>query len=1074
MNRVLITKNDSPIVRAGRRMTRGRGLKLSVPVEERKKFAYSPMNLRSYDRERHIPVSDAYKLLKDQGNRRLSQKKLKDAITQGGIRVYEFKDQKYLDRLDIGRVYHQVPETRKGISIDRYFTKEGEDPFASVGEYREVELHIDKGDNPDFHMDNALFPVSWDNQVANNIVGDKYFFKPGDKDWREKLREKIGRDHEFSPRHLISRVTNFIVNKGEELGYFATERDREAFRDELKWLQIQQRYAFNSPVQFNAGLFDEYGVKGSQGIIYRRDPKTGKVEKVENGEYIHPQCHACFILGPSDDLESIVQHSVDEAAIFASGSGIGQDIGTLREEGASLSQGGMASGPLSFLKIYDDGAGTIKSGGKSRRAARMTTMRYQHPDIMAFIKSKVGEDKKTLLLMQHGYEGGMDGEAVRTVTFQNTNISVRLDDDFFEKLEKGENIELRRVVTGEVVGEVSTERMLKEISFGSWRIGDPAVQYESEIQEMHTSKNSGRINSSNPCSEYMFLDNTSCNLGSHNLLAYSDSEGNFNVDEFRRGVWLSAIASDILNDAAGYPVEKIARISPEFRTIGVGYANLGGLLMRRGIPYDSEEGRALAGAITALMTGTTYEASADLAEKLKPFTHFEFNRKPMLEVMRRHTENLDDVSWEHVPKDLKKASYDSWDRVGERGKKVGFRNAQATVLAPTGTISYLMDCDTTGIEPGTSLKITKNLAGGGNLILVNEEVPNALRNLGYTPEQIGDIKGFIEKENMIIGAPHMNPDHYDVFDTAFGNVEGRGAISFEGHVRMVAAAQPFISGAISKTNNFPESATVKDIYDGYLLGNELDLKALAVFRYNSKPTSALDFGGRDFRQLERGAKDDLPERRSAFETEVTIDGVPIHVIASEYENGIPGQIAFLSFKGGSDLGTILTTSGIQASRALKRGVSLKALTTGWIGHEFSPKGLVQGHPYIKTALSPLDFAGKLLRLEYLGDTEMAAEPEKVNIKDLRGFKTGAFRAYARMNVDPWDIDQVLEDSELGGFIDGDEVVKSFKDPEDSDKKNKGNPRRGKLCGDCGKLTMEQTNPGCWKCTACGDTVGGCG
>lgn len=1054
---------------------------------------YSPMRLKSHDPERHISVGDAYELLQAQEDLYLSRDKLDAAINEGKIRVYEFKGEQFLDRLDIGRVYHQVPETKQGLTIDRYFSTKGKDPLDSV-KYERRDLEIAKYDENGnkigtvFEMKDAEIPESWSEQ-AGVIVGQKYFFNPYDASWKEKLREKLGRDHEYSPKHLISRVTNFLTDTGWNLGYFETEEDRETFRDELKWLQINQRFAFNSPVQFNAGIFNEYGIEGSEsgywGFI--RDPETGKLTKLENREYINPQCHACFIKGPRDNLESILDHTKDEGAVFASGSGIGQEIGVLRGEGEPLSGGGKASGPISFLTILDDGAGTIKSGGKSRRAARMTTMRYYRPDIMKFIQSKVREDWKAKVLMENGVEGGMDGEAVRTVTLQNTNLSVRLDDNFFEQLGNGGNVELRYVKSGEVASIVSAERMLKEIAYGSWRVGDPAVQYESLIQEMHTAKNSGRINSSNPCSEYMFLDDTSCNLLSHNLLMYTDQEGNFDVEKFRKAIRLSTIASDIINDSASYPIEDIAMISPEFRTIGVGYANLGGLLMRRGLAYDSEEGKALAGAVTALMTGATYEASTDIAEKMGTFIHFEFNKQPMLEVMEKHQKSLEDVLWKHVPENLKEAAYGSWSNVIKRGKEVGFRNAQATVLAPTGTISYLMDCyDFTGVEPGYSLVTVKKLAGGGEITVANQGVPNALKNLGYDEEQIRDITEYIAEEtfptfpksrNTVIGAPHLNPDHYDIFATAVGNKKGIGAIPFEGHVRMLGATQPFISGAISKTNNLPESATVKDIYDGYLLGHELGLKAIAVFRSNSKSTTAM---GSEvmFDMLKRGEKEDLERRRLAAEWEVDIstdEGItPFHLIVSEYEDGRPGQIAFLAYKEGGTMKALLSTHGTSASKALKRGVALEDIANAWLGQDFKPQGIIIGHPYIKTALSPLDFAAKILFLEYLGKTEMAQEPEKVQIETLRGFESGAFRTYARMDVDDWNVDQVLKDPELGGFvkINGDGKLRIPKNGINKSS-DRGKNSRGNLCGVCGNL-LRQTNPGCWSCDNCVTNVGGCG
>ena len=614
--------------------------------------------------------------------------------------------------------------------------------------------------------------------------------------------------------------------------------------------------------------------------------------------------------------------------------------------------------------------------------------------------------------------------------------------------------------------------MLQEISFGSWRIGDPGVQYETKIQEMHTAKNSGRQNSTNPCTEYNFLNDTSCNLGSHNLLQYADEKGNFNVEAYMNGNYITTIALDIINDAASYPIEDIARISPEFRTIGLGYANLGALLMRRGLAYDSEEGMALAGAITAVMTGNSYEMSTEMAEKLEPFIHFEFNKSPMLDVMKRHQKHLEGIAWEHVPNNIKEEAQRTWQSAIDRGEQFGFRNAQATVLAPTGTISFLMGCDTTGVEPAVSLQINKNLAGGGNVILTNREAENALRNLNYGENQIEDISKYIKDRNTVMGSPHIIPEHYSIFDTALGNKDGEGAIPFEGHVRMLGATQPFISGAISKTNNLPTEATVKDIYEGYLLGHRLGLKALAVFRNNSKPIAALDFGGRSYIELKRGEKEELPTRRDSFESEVTIGGTPLHVIVSEYEDGRPGQIVFLSYRAGSTLKALLETHGITTSTSLKRGVKLEDAVKGWRGQQFEPNGLVIGHPFIKTALSPLDYAAKLLLLEYKGDIEVAENKDSLDISKLRGAQTGAFRTYERSEIDDWNADQVLNDQELGGFTKTKTNGKSASNEKPKKQKTQNNAR-GVTCRECGRA-MKQTAPNCYECEACGDKVGGCG
>ena len=1043
-------------------------------------FRYSPINLKAYDSVRHILINDAYSLIKNQTN--LSVNKLMQTIENKEINIYEFKGKKYIDRLDIGRIYHQSPEKREGLTIERYFSKENEDPFKSVGEYHTIELSIKDWNSGKivFNMPDAYFPKSWDNQVANQIVAQKYFFKPYNEEWKEKMIDKIGLNHENSPAHLINRVTNFIVDEGFKIGYFKTEKDKQVFADELKWLQINRKFAFNSPVQFNAGIYNEYKIGGSDQINYWKNPETGEVIKIEKyGCYFKPQSHACFIKGPRDDLESIVQHTVDEAAIFSNGSGIGQDIGVLREEGAPLSGGGKASGPLSFLKIYDDHAGTIKSGGKSRRAARMTTMRYDHPDVMKFVRGKIKEDKKALDLMKAGYSAGMEGEAVTTVTYQNTNISVRIEDDFFEKVESGGKVQLKSVVDGSVIGEMEAKKMLQEISFGSWRIGDPAVQYDTKIQEMHPCKNSGRQLSTNPCSEYLFLNDTSCNLGSHNLLEYADKKGNLNIKEFQKAVKLTAIACDILNDASSYPVKDIAQVSPEFRTIGIGYCNLGALLMRKGLAYDSDEGRDFTGAITALMTGTAYETSIEMSEKLEPFAHFEFNKKPFIEVMEKHKKNLENILWENVKDNkLKEAAYSSWENVVNLGKTYGFRNAQTTVLAPTGTIAFLMQADTTGIEPAISLKINKNLAGGGNVVLVNQEVSNALKNLKYNSQEIDDINNFILDKNSVIGAPHLSPDYYKIFDTAFGDGKGKGIIPFEGHVKMLGAAQPFISGAISKTCNLPEHANVKEIYDAYILGHKIGLKALAVFRNNSKPTSALSFGEKGFVELKRGEKEDLPFQGDSFRQEIKINGTPFRIDVGEYLDGRPGDIVIESYTGESTLGELMRVAGIGASKSLKRGVELEDVVSGWIGRGFEPRGFVTidnpkgAHPLIKSALSPLDFLGKSLLIHYKCRTELATEPEKVELNKLRGYTHGAFRAYEKRNINYWDVNQVLNDPKSGGF-EKEDLKKNLILGKNGKNKNELKNSRGVACIGCGN-PMEQTAPNCYECKNCGDKLGGCG
>jgi ribonucleoside-diphosphate reductase alpha chain len=708
---------------------------------------------------------------------------------------------------------------------------------------------------------------------------------------------------------------------------------------------------------------------------------------------------------------------------------------------------------------------------------------------MEFIRGKVREDHKALTLIKAGYKDGFEGEAYSSVSFQSTNLSVRLDDYFFEQLEKGGNVQLRQVKSGNVVEEISADIILKEISFGSWRIGDPAVQYENEIDRMNTVSNTDRINSSNPCSEYMFLDNTSCNLNSLNLLKFSDKKGNFDIEAFNRATRIMTIAGDISNDAASYPNKNIAKLSPEFRTIGVGYANLGALLMRKSIAYDSNEGRAIAAAITATMHGEVMRTSAEMAKGLEPFIHYEFNKNPMKKVMERHRNSVfdigkrEDLYGENFDinsvkglQELINAGGDNLDEAISIGDQYGYRNAQGTVLAPTGTIAFLMGCDTTGVEPAIALTISKKLAGGGHMDLPVKEIGNSLNNLGYVSEHISDIEDYVAKNKTADGAPHLKEEHQNIFDTAFTPELDKRFIDFDGHVKMLGATQPFISGAISKTNNFPKSATVKDVYDGFILGQKLGLKALAVFRDKSKPTAALDFDlENDLKSLVWGEKRDLPSQRSSFETEFSIGGSrSIHLIISEYDDGTPGQIVFEGYKSGTALSSFLAMAGIQASKSLKRGNPLEVIIDGWKGHKTDvASGFVTGDPWIKNAASPVDYAAKFLELHYLGNLDIVDNNEDLDITKLRGYESGAFETYARKNIDDWNFDDVINDYLFGGFIEKKESskVKTSKKKGNNSKINKDDS--GRPCGDCGSI-MIRTKPGCYECHNCFDTQGGCG
>jgi len=1033
----------------------------------------SPVIERFYDPDRHVLLQEATSLIQTNKDY-LDEDKFNQVIESKALHIYEFKGKQYVDRLDLGRVFHDYHPKTKGLTVERYFTKVGEDPFESVNYFNmDTEIKDFGTGKTIFEMKDVEFP-EWMDKTSANIVASKYFFNPESQKWKDKINASLGRDHEYSLKHLSKRVADFFTDEGHKLGYFKTAQDKENFRNEFYFLQINGMLALNSPVQFNAGLFNSYGIKGSPGINYWKNPETGKIKRVKGGEYIHPQLHACFIKGPKDGLESILQHGLDEGAVFASGSGIGHNAGAIREEGAKLSGGGTASGPKSFTKSYDVGAGTIKSGGKTRRAARMTTMRQSHPDVEEFTEMKLKEDKKALELMKRGYS---QDEAYETVSFQNTNFSIRLDNHFFKQVETDGEIELKSVKDDKVTKTISAKKLLQKISFGSWRIGDPAVQYESKMQEMHTVPNSGRQNSTNPCGEYSFLDNTSCNLLSQNLLKFMNKDGSFDVERYQKSLKIGVIAQDIANKAASYPIKEIARISPEFASIGTGDLAIGSYLMRKGIAYDSDKARAIRGAFAALLTGTVYEVSTEMAENLGTFEHFEFNKKPMINVLKKHQKNLENIAWDLVGDEfLKEEITKTWENVISRGEKNGFRNAQATVLAPTGTISFLMGYPTTGIEPAISLNIRKNLAGGGHVIIANKDVNEGLKHLGYNVNQIEIIEEYIAKNNTARGAPILHPDHYAVFDTAIGNSKGEGSINLEGHLKMMAAAQPFISGGLSKTNNLPENATVKEVYEGYILGHELGLKGVTIFRRNSKPIAAMSFGDNNFKEFKRGEKDDLPQIRNAKEIEFEIQGeianANVHLIVSEYDDGRPGQVAFLSYKAGSTLGSLLSTAGVSASKSLKRGVHLIDATSGWEGQQFEPHGLVKGHPYIKTANSILDFADKFLRLEYLGDISLANDPSTVDIKKLRGFQNGAFETYRKANVDDWNLEQVLEDPFLGGFVEKTEeqLAREANGNNDSDKNKKS---KGRICSACGNI-MQQISSNCFECTNCTNKIGGCG
>ncbi|MFZ0433710.1 MAG: vitamin B12-dependent ribonucleotide reductase, partial [Candidatus Acidiferrales bacterium] len=695
----------------------------------------------------------------------------------------------------------QTTRRSTGLEFQRRFTNGQVAPFDAVEwERRTAQIGSDKG-QVIFRQDNIEVPKSW-SQTATNIVASKYFHgKPNTP------------EREGSVRQLIARVVNSIVRWGEEGGYFASPESKDSFRDELTHLLVEQKMAFNSPVWFNVGV------------------------------QAKPQCSACFINSVQDNMESIMGLARTEGMLFKWGSGTGTNFSALRGSRESLSGGGIASGPVSFMKGFDAFAGVIKSGGKTRRAAKMVILNVDHPDIQEFIESKTKEERKAHVLIEQGYDPAIDGEAYSSVFFQNANHSVRVTDDYMRAVEEDRDWWTRNVTDGKPAEKHSSRGLLRAMAESAWRCGDPGMQYDTTINHWHTCKATDRIYASNPCSEYMFLDDTACNLASLNLLKFLGSNGQFDSEGFRHAVDITITAQEILVDNASYPSDRIARNSHDYRPLGIGYANLGALLMSLALPYDSDGGRDFCSAITALMTGESYAQSARIAERMGPFGGYPRNRDSMLEVIRMHRDSLRPIKEENVQPSLLHAAQESWDTALAIGEKFGYKNSQVSVLAPTGTIGFMMDCDTTGIEPDLALVKHKRLVGGGVIKIVNNTVPQALMKLGYAPEDVAKMVDFVDANGTIEGAPGLKPEHLPVFDCSLATAGGR-SIAWRGHLHMMAAAQPFLSGAISKTINMPEESTVEDIMEAYTESWKLGIKAVAIYRDNSKRSQPLSAAGK--------------------------------------------------------------------------------------------------------------------------------------------------------------------------------------------------------------------------------------
>ena len=816
----------------------------------------------------------------------------------------------------------------KGLAIERRFSSPGTHPFDEI-EWEVRDALIGDPAKPAFEQRGVEFPKSW-SQNATNIVAQKYF------------RGQLGSpERESSVKQMVGRVAGTISGWGREGGYFASDEDADAFEAELTSILLNQKAAFNSPVWFNVG-FEE-----------------------------RPQCSACFILSVEDNMESILDWNTKEGKIFRGGSGSGINLSNIRGSMEPLQKGGTASGPVSFMRGADAWAGTIKSGGKTRRAAKMVVLDVDHPDIEHFIWCKADEEKKAGALRDAGFDMSIDGEGFTSIQYQNANNSVRVTDEFMEAVEAGEDWDLLARTTGDAVKTLPARELMGQIADAAWRCADPGVQYDTIVNRWHTCPESGRINASNPCSEYMHVDDSACNLASLNLMKFRREDGSFDVEDFEHAVDVVFLAQEIVVGNSSYPTEQIAENAGRFRQLGLGYANLGALLMSDGLPYDSEEGRNVAAAITALMTGRAYRQSAQIAAGATgPYDEYGKNRDAHNGVMRMHRDAAYDVDPNGIRGELLEAAQRAWDEAVELGEEHGYRNAQATVLAPTGTISFLMDCDTTGIEPDFSLVKFKELVGGGQMTIVNRSVPLALRTLGYDDAAVDQIDAHIAEKATIIGAPGLKDEHLPVFDVAVGE----RAISHTGHIDMMAATQPFISGAISKTVNLPQSATVADIADAYTRGWKGGLKALAIYRDGSKTAQAL----RTDAQEEKGAEAEapaapvrkkMPRERESRTHKFSIAGHEGYITAGKYEDGSVGEIFLTDIgKEGSTMRGLMNAFATAISIGLQYGVPLEVFVRKFSYMRFEPEGIT-GNPEIPFAKSLPDYIMRWLASRFIEDTD---------------------------------------------------------------------------------------------------------
>jgi|HubBroStandDraft_1064217.scaffolds.fasta_scaffold00194_7 ribonucleoside-diphosphate reductase alpha chain len=974
------------------------------------------------------------------------------------------------------------PTTKKraqGLTFRRLFTKPGISPYSEIEwELRNAQITDSQG-GMIFEQKNVEVPKDW-SMTATNIVASKY------------LHGQIGTDErETGVRQLVTRVAETIRDWGMKDGYFRTNEDAATFHDELVHLLIRQHAAFNSPVWFNVGC--ERVEPKSDATNWHWNANTNQVEFGVTG-YTRPQCSACFINSVKDSLDSILTLAKTEGMLFKWGSGTGTNLSPLRSSTEVLSGGGTASGPLSFMKGFDAFAGVIKSGGKTRRAAKMVILNIDHPDIVDFIECKSKEEAKAHALVAQGYDGSHpDSDAYSSIFFQNANNSVRVTDDFMVAVMRDTDFSTKSIVDGRVIKTYPAKELMQKISEATWHCGDPGMQYDSTVNRWHTSKNTARINASNPCSEYMFLDDSACNLASLNLLKFAPN-GTFDVEAYRHAVDVVITAQEILVDNAGYPTEIIGKNSHDYRPLGLGYANLGALLMAAGLPYDSDAGRDYAACVTAIMCGEAYLQSSKIAEQCEPLTPITntvqtrlgvtkaedmpgaacpgwyINREPFLDVIRMHRASVNNINKNNVPTALYESSKTCWDEALSHGEKYGYRNSQVTVLAPTGTIGFMMDCDTTGIEPDLALIKYKKLVGGGMIKIVNNTVPGALFKLGYTHEQTDAIVSYIDATGTIEGAPHVKDEHLAVFDCSFKPAKGTRSIHYRGHLKMMAAAQPFISGAISKTVNLPNAATVDDISEAYIQAWKLGLKAVAVYRDGCKQSQPLSAAGSKTANSTKDdaarnaaalalAEDDnldappravrhkLKEERMSVTHKFSVGGHEGYIIVGLYPNGEPGEIFVKMAKEGSTVSGLMDSFALAVSIALQHGVKLSLFCEKFAHMRFEPSGW-SSNSEIGFAKSIMDYIFRWLQLRFLsGQQQMLFDnlrPKSwsapVGISDLNGSTS-------------------LLSSEIGpGSVHAADALAGLIDMGDAPS-----------CHMCGAIMTR--NGSCYRCGECGSTSG---